>query len=50
MYDRDDLKFLRDDSDEPQASSGDSPAPASEGQLLDAYSRAVTGAVDLVGP
>src|SRR6266481_9213705 len=50
-----DLSFLRDDSAEAvsQASGPSSPAaapPPTGGEILDAYSRAVTGAVDLVGP
>ena len=52
MHDNDNenLKFLRDDSDErPQPASGFL-EPTGDVQLLDAYSRAVTGAVDLVGP
>src|SRR5258708_23969043 len=50
-----DLSFLREDSAEAvsQASGPSSPAaapPPTGGEILDAYSRAVTGAVDLVGP
>jgi len=50
-----DLSFLRDDSAEAvsQASGPSSLAaapPPTGGEILDAYSRAVTGAVDLVGP
>jgi S1-C subfamily serine protease len=47
-----DLNFLRNDNTEadPQAPGASSLAAPSGGEILDAYSRAVTGAVDLVGP
>jgi S1-C subfamily serine protease len=46
----DNLKFLSDVAGERPDAASQFPAPASDDQLLDAYSRAVTGAVDLVGP
>jgi S1-C subfamily serine protease len=48
MYD--DLQFLRDDDEREPAARSAAAARASEDDVLDAYSRAVTGAVDTVGP
>jgi S1-C subfamily serine protease len=45
----DDLRFLRDEMSESEG-SGAAPAAAGDGELLDAYSKAVTAAVDRVGP
>ena len=45
----DDLRFLRDEMSESEG-SGPPPAAAGDGELLDAYSRAVIAAVDRVGP
>jgi S1-C subfamily serine protease len=45
----DDLRYLRDELSEPEG-SGSPPAAAGDGELLDAYSRAVIAAVDRVGP
>jgi S1-C subfamily serine protease len=50
MLESDNLNFLRHEGDERQATVGETPAAESDSQLLDAYSRAVVGAVDLVGP
>ena len=50
MHDNDNLIFLRDEAAERPGTVGEIPAPAGEIELLDAYSRAVTGAVDRVGP
>jgi len=45
----DDLRYLRDEMSESEG-SGSPPAAAGDGELLDAYSRAVIAAVDRVGP
>jgi len=45
----DDLRFLRDEMSESEG-SGAAPAAAGDGELLDAYSKAVIAAVDRVGP
>ena len=45
----DDLRFRRDEMSESEG-SGPPPAAAGDGELLDAYSRAVIAAVDRVGP
>ena len=50
MYDSDNPAFLRDDSDERARSTGEPSVPPTAERLLDAYSRAVIGAVELVGP
>jgi S1-C subfamily serine protease len=46
----DDLSFLSDDATIGQEGSQRPPLPAAEDEILDAYSRAVTSAVDVVGP
>jgi S1-C subfamily serine protease len=50
MHDNDNLKFLREDADERSQPASGFLEPTGDVQLLDAYSRAVTGAVDLVSP
>ena len=51
---RDDVSFLRDenglDHDGSEATASAVAGPPDEGEILDAYSRAVIGAVELVGP
>jgi S1-C subfamily serine protease len=46
----DQLTFLRDDGEDTPRVAGGGPIPDGEPALLDAYSRAVIGAVDIVGP
>ena len=48
MYD--DLQFLRDEEGGEPARAGALSGPACDDDVLDAYSRAVTGAVEMVGP